>query len=249
MTTEIGSIYNTAIALNNIGISLFQQGHYDEAVDILHDAVTLLRQVVDGDSIGDMQHLQKLRKAHQNMSSCQTHTMTLSQTKVCVLTHGESAVAIRSALSRISSYDVSTIFLMRIEFTSEAITIEKNRSVDLESVLILYNISSIHIYIASMADNTQESAMERQRALQLLRILSNILDEELSCRIQSGGSSSSTIDVILFSALVHQRLAGVSYLLDMAPQAQVYSQVVQNLLGACASMSLYPTTIVVATAA
>jgi hypothetical protein len=232
MVTSFQRAYTTAIALNNMGVSLLERRCYNQAVDAFGDAVTVMRKVfrysqgspakaskprrLCGPSTLDFM----LQKARYNLANCQrdfdSGQKSDSQMNFCIITEEGFAAVIRTVLQDTDTFASSKTFLVRIELEGKSILECENREPEFEAAIILHNFGNLYMCLASTATSSARTRQHSQSAIGLFELSHTVLKNYYSEDHEFLGQ------VLPVSILVLRSLVILTSFLGMESDEQAY---------------------------
>lgn len=176
-----GYDYRAAIALNNYGVSLLARGAFDDAVETLKDAVTIMKfeypcynsHALRGHGITEM-----VLRAQKRVAAATLNDPSPSEIEIFdVVFSSVDISSLQHALPR--GPGDSTFYPIRIDlpFPDDF----DDRDLDLESAVLLNNFGISHICISRTHPDLMEREVMRSAALQIFSLTHSILVRESQC--------------------------------------------------------------------
>jgi len=216
MSTEFDEAYTTALALNNVGVSLLRRQCYQPAKHAFHSALQAIREVSssvlqDGQYISSPHFEAVLQSSYTHLSQ----SAVADDAKIRVITEEESANVISSFVQEPNFLDSSTNFLIRIECEGKSIQDCRNRDMVMESSIIMYNYGMLYKCIASTEATTEITLQRVKKASELFRLAFGVLQNP--CQDYYG-----VLEMLAFSILVLCCLADCAFLLGLETEEKEY---------------------------
>jgi len=177
MSTAFDSVYMTAIALNNVGVSLLRCQCYQLAKYAFHSALQAIQEVSssvlkDGNYISSPPHFEAaLQSSYSHLSRSEVP----DNATIRVITEDESANVISSFVQEPNFLNCFTSVLIRIEYEGTSIQDCRNRDMVMESSIIVYNYGMLYKSLATTEPKTETSLQRLKRASELFGLAFAVL--------------------------------------------------------------------------
>jgi len=163
MTSSFQQCYTAAMVLNNIGIFLLESQAEEEAIRTLSSAIFLMRAVANGNSVTDSELVHtvqaRLTEANQKLASCPVSSRL---SDFHVITHQDIFNVVMNSCQRIMiAGEPSPLLLIRIERIASIVDDEEIYSPGFESSIILYNLGTAYLHMASTEELHSTKAAEK----------------------------------------------------------------------------------------
>ena len=249
--------YSSAIALNNIGVSLLQRQCYPEAVDTFESAVKFMqivsrtvpmleRSLKDSPpALGAGFAASTLHRAHQRLANLKpgkqvsTKSSLSMQLSLRVLTYGETQEdSLRGFIlgdsNRTCHYHIksaTSVLAIRIEHGLNPVDQEDFQSlVEVESCIMLYNFAVAYSFVASVADSAHNGQQLLDVAFKLAVLACSLVQ---SLRRQLEQRLASTLigeDLLPLSIAMHTTLRGLASACVSESESLAYEAFVSGLI-------------------
>jgi len=216
MSTAFDRAHTTAIALNNVGVSLLRRQCYQPAKHAFHSALQAIQEVSssvlkDGDYIPSPRFEAALQSSYSYLS----RSAVADNAKIRVITEEESANVISALVQEQNFLNCSTSFLIRIEFEGTSIQDCRNRDMVIESSIIMYNYGMIYKCLAT-TEATMEMTLQRlAKASELFGLAFAVLQNP--CQAYYG-----SLEMLSLSILVLCCLASCAFTLGLEEEEKEY---------------------------
>lgn len=184
MSLHLDEAYATAVALNNIGVSLLQHHAFRPAMLAFNDALAVMRDIsrYAVEESGKSLHpramgsiataSQKLRRARQDLTNSIGNVVSKTRTEIdfCILTENEAATVVGAALDSENVFTTDTCFLIRIERND----INELVELDVESSVILQNYANVYRCLAFVCE-PNKARQHTENAFKLFNLAFSLL--------------------------------------------------------------------------
>lgn len=164
-------IYRAAIFLNNIAINLLEQHAYRDALDTFTDSIATMRALMGEESVQPATIEAMIKNAQQRMA----RPRACSEACSFNVTVYDGYSLRQGILDKAESHtewllEASVVYIDWNEQVSV-----RERDIDLESAILLYNFSRAHLCLASIQESTESAHKLRTSAIRLLSLSYNII--------------------------------------------------------------------------
>ena len=215
--------YSTAIALNNVGVSLLERHSYDHALEAFNEAVMTMRKVVSEDRTPGAVDFcpvalgASLQKARHNLRTCISFRSD-PHLNVVVLNEEEKEKLIDLVLQEGSSLPITP--LIRIELQGRSLRdLVENPNVNHDSSIILYNYGRCCKCLAWVASTAYSAEHYYCSAFHLLE-LSHALLNGSQDKMDDTSSTVDEVENLPISILILHSLSSVAMILGMEEATQ-----------------------------
>jgi len=245
MQTPTHFVYNAAMAMNNIGISLLQRQANEKAVEALSSAVVLMREVAKGTFSTQTPSNQWtsvhaiLTDAYHKIATC---PISSKLSHFQVITHHDVFEMVQKYRHESVDADVElTPVLIRLELTANHVTDEKNFAPGLESSIILYNLGTAYLHMADIFEvseykmtntagfDVSKAIEKRQCACGLFQLSYSVL-LMLVQEIVALDHDDLKLQFLPFMIRVLQSLVHTTALIGLAKESEFFRATTKNLL-------------------
>ena len=177
----------TAIALNNIAVSLLVRHSYGQALEVFNDAVVILRSVLPQDQ-EDLPTAQvqcwnllvlSLQKATRNLARCEQTTGAASLHDFCIFNEENSRQILEALQQGEQSISLKSTALIRIELEGRSFgDVIDVFDGNFEAAIILYNYASCYRFLASTTSEVNLAQYAVTGAFNLYDIARTLLQED-----------------------------------------------------------------------
>lgn len=219
-TMAFQRFYTTAMALNNMAVSLLERHAYTEALEIFNDAVSIVKEVFSTSaSLSQQQeedHRQtlelldaKLHKGAFYLAQCDQRTIETTthhrsssdNTAVhfCVFSEEECETVIGAALKDRfnAASERRTAFLIRVELNGKSLDDCTQKNPDFESSILLHNFATAYTCLACTESCTDLARKYCQSAYQLYTLTYSLLQSRSQQDKESNDQNEDDDDSVL----------------------------------------------------
>lgn len=163
-------LYASAVALNNMGVSLIDKGAYKEAVHTLKDAVKVLQVVTSGQPVSpDVENgVQQLLQRASRQVCLSTNVADNAEQLVLCYDRGVTT----SGTGHVFSKSMERIFAICIEDETDDL---EQSEVDIHSAIVLQNLAVAHLHILETENDDQQARKVHNSAIEIAVLACNIL--------------------------------------------------------------------------
>jgi len=206
----------TAIALNNVGVSLLRCQCYQPAKHAFHSALQAIHEVSssvlkDGNYIPSPHFERVLHSSYSYLS----RSVVAGNATIRVITEEESANVVSALVQEPNFLDCSTSFLIRIEFEGTSIQYCRNRDMVIESSIIMYNYGMLYKCLATTEATTEMTLQRLAKASELFGLALAVLPNP--CQAYYG-----SLEMLSLSILVLCCLASCAFTLGLEEEEKEY---------------------------
>lgn len=185
-TTTLETAYNTALTLNNVGVSLMERSCYQEAVGVLLEAVQMAKEISSAtsprsDALVCMDDIHvKLKSANQRLAYHSQYDGLVEPTAMgyrIAFVSFEDSMADFTARCLPDRNTISNPILIRLELSATSSLRSTNFSANIEAAVMLYNLGVGHLLLKQTGAWTGYGA----KAFKLFEFAFVILNELLGC--------------------------------------------------------------------
>lgn len=225
MSFHLDEAYSTAIALNNIGVSLLQQYSFRPAMAAFTDALAVMRDIsrYAVDESGKTLHpramgsistaSEKLRRARQDLaSSIVAVDKTTLEIDFSIFTENDAATVVGAALNNQNVFTGNTCYLI----TLESYDVDDLVELDLESSVILQNYGNVYRCLAFVSE-PNKARQHAESAFKLFNLAFSLVCGQ--CEEEIHGDIPSKL--LPISILILRNLIAFATILEMNEQVQV----------------------------
>ena len=194
--------YRAAISLNNIGVVLLEQADFRQALEVLKDAIFVMKLVFPScRSCSSTSNLSNISNEINVKLQCAMERLASPRSpESCPLTldaisYEDGNIAL---LKNCLRHGPTSPFVFPIKITCSDFEYPEDRDVDVESAILLYNFGLAHMCIATARANGGNGRKAQERALKLFRLSESILVQQSS----SCDQLDEQTNIILVAAMV-----------------------------------------------
>lgn len=227
MSFPLDEAYATAVALNNIGVSLLQRHSFRPAMAAFNDALAVMRDLsrYAVDESGKSLHPramgsistagEKLRRARQDLARSIVSVVDKTREEIdfCILTENEAATVVVNALHNQSILTKNTCFLIRIE----SYDVDELVELDLESSVILQNYGNVYRCLALVSE-PNKARQHSENAFKLFNLAFSLLRGQCEDEISEDVPSR----FLPISILILRSLVTFAAILEMNEQEKLF---------------------------
>ena len=175
----------TAIALNNIAVSLLVRHSYGQALEVFKDAVAILKSILPQEESPTIQVQwwnllgSSLQKATRNLARCEQVTGADSLYDFCIFNEENTHQILEELQQGEQSLPLKTIPLIRIELEGRSFgDVIDGLDSNFEAAIILYNFGSCYRLLASTTSDMDLAQSAITGAFDLYDISRTLLQED-----------------------------------------------------------------------
>ena len=167
------------MALNNVAVDLLERGCYREGMEILQEAIAILRglfkreELLNGESITNADIIAKLQDARDKARQSSQQPQIISpDIQLQTLSYGATGLA--GILSLLGPTPTSHYYLVRLDIPLECPSVSVSSTADFGSSILLYNFGIAHLLMSRLAHIDRRLLMV-ENANAILHISSSIV--------------------------------------------------------------------------